>query len=91
MRRFRCGSADICVKDAEPLLDSARTAPEPIDRANLFLEAARLMDEAQIFIPVAAPVRWSLVSGRAPGFQENPFARHTLVGMSDTRISGDTP
>ena len=49
------------------------------------------MDQAQLFIAVAAPVRWSLVSGRAPGFQENPFARHTLVGLSDTRISGDTP
>ena len=91
LRRFRCGSATICVEQAGSLLDSARTAPEPLDRANLFLEAARLMDEAQLFIPVAAPVRWSLVSGRAPGFQENPFARHTLVGLSDTRISGDTP
>lgn len=91
LRRFRCGNAAICVEEAAPLLDSARAAPEPLDRANLFLEAARLMDEAQLFIPVAAPVRWSLVSGRAPGFQENPFARHTLVGLSDTRISGDTP
>lgn len=91
LRRFRCGIVAICVEEAGPLLDSARAAPEPFDRANLFLEAARLMDEAQIFIPVAAPVRWSLVSGRVPGFQENPFARHTLVGLSDTRISGDRP
>ena len=60
-------------------------------RAALLLETARLMDEAQLFIPVTAPVRWALVSGRAPGFAENPFARHTLVGLADTRISGDTP
>ena len=91
LRRFRCGNVAICVEAADPLLDSARTAPEPLDRANFFIEAARLMDQAQLFIPVAAPVRWSLVSGRAPGFQENPFARHTLVGLRDTRISGDTP
>lgn len=91
LRRFRCGQVPICVEKADPLLDSAREAPEPVDRSNLLLEAATMMDEAQIFIPVAAPVRWSLVSGRVPGFQENPFARHTLVGLNDTKISGDTP
>ena len=91
LRRFRCDAAPICVEEAEPLLASARTAPIAAQRAALFLEAARMMDDAQLFIPIAAPVRWSLVSGRAPGFAENPFARHTLVGLADTRISGDTP
>ena len=33
----------------------------------------------------------ALLQKRAPGFAENPFARHTLVGLSDTKISGDTP
>ena len=47
-----------------------------------------MMDQAQLFIPIAAPIRWSLVSGRAPGFEENPFARHTLVGLSDPRLGG---
>ena len=91
VRRFRCGVSPICVDDAEPLLEGARAAPIADQRAALFLEAARMMDEAQLFLPVAAPVRWSLVSGRAPGFAENPFARHTLVGLADPRISADTP
>ncbi len=91
LRRFRCAIAAICVEGAEELLEAARAAPVAAQRAALFLEAARMMDEAQLFMPVAAPIRWSLVSGRAPGFAENPFARHTLVGLSDTRISGDTP
>jgi oligopeptide transport system substrate-binding protein len=46
------------------------------------------MDDANLFISVAAPVRWSLVSGRVPGFAENSFARHTLVGLADTNFSG---
>ena len=91
LRRFRCGTSAICVEEAEPLLAGARSAPIAAQRSALLLEAARLMDDAQLFFPVAAPVRWSLVSGRAPGFAENPFARHTLVGLADTRISGDTP
>jgi peptide/nickel transport system substrate-binding protein len=91
LRRFRCGVAPICVEDAEELLAAARAAPIAAQRAALFVEAARMMDDAQLFMPIAAPIRWSLVSGRAPGFAENPFARHTLVGLADTRISGDTP
>lgn len=91
LRRFRCEVAPICVEAAEPLLAAARAAPVAAQRTALFLEAARMMDEAQLFIAIAAPIRWSLVSGRAPGFAENPFARHTLVGLSDTKIRGDTP
>jgi peptide/nickel transport system substrate-binding protein len=44
------------------------------------------MDKAQLFIPIAAPIRWSLVSGRAPGFAENGTARHTLVGLTDENL-----
>jgi peptide/nickel transport system substrate-binding protein len=88
LRRFRCGVAAICVEEAEPLLAEARATLDPVHRGQLFIEAGRLMDEAQLFIPVAAPIRWSLVSGRVPGFAENSFARHTLVGLSDPRLGG---
>ena len=88
LRQFRCESVPICLKDADPLMDQARLTPDSTQRAQLFLEAARMMDEAQLFIPVAAPIRWSLVSGRAPGFEENPFARHTLVGLAGTGSGG---
>ena len=88
LRRFRCGVAAICVEEAEPLLADARATLDPVQRGQLFIEAGRLMDEAQLFLPIAAPIRWSLVSGRAPGFAENPFARHTLVGLSDPRLGG---
>ena len=82
-RRFRCGAAPICVEEAEPLLAQARLTVDSRQRAALFVEAAARMDGAQLFIPIAAPIRWSLVSGRAPGFAENSFARHTLVGLAE--------
>ena len=88
LRRFRCEIVPICLEDADPLMDQARLTPESRQRAQLFLEAAQMMDDAQLFIPVAAPIRWSLVSGRAPGFAENPFARHTLVGLAETGTGG---
>ncbi len=88
LRRFRCDMVPICLEDADPLLDQARLTPDSAQRAQLFLEAARMMDDAQLFIPIAAPIRWSLVSGRAPGFEENPFARHTFVGLAEIGTSG---
>jgi peptide/nickel transport system substrate-binding protein len=88
LRHFRCAVAPVCLEDADPLLEQARLTPDSAQRAQLFMEAARMMDDAQLFIPVAAPIRWSLVSGRAPGFAENPFARHTLVGLAEIGTSG---
>ena len=88
LRRFRCGVAAICLEEVEPLLAAARAAPIADQRNALLAEAARMIDEGQLFIPITAPIRWSLVSGRVPGFAENPFARHTLVGLADPRMSG---
>jgi peptide/nickel transport system substrate-binding protein len=89
VRRFRCGVAAICVEEAEPLMAEARTTLDSRQRASLLLEAARLMDGQQLFIPIAAPIRWSLVSGRVPGFAENSIGRHTLVGLTESGIGGD--
>ena len=87
LRRFRCGVVAICVEKAEPLLAEARATVDGVQRASLFIQAAQLIDRDQIFVPIAAPIRWSLVSGRSPGFTENAFARHTLVGLANERFS----
>ncbi|MDQ3143463.1 MAG: ABC transporter substrate-binding protein, partial [Pseudomonadota bacterium] len=81
LRRFRCGEAPICVEEADEVLAAARDAPVAAQRAAFLQQAADLMDEAALFIPLAAPVRWSLVGDRAAAFQENRFARHPFAGM----------
>ena len=83
LRQFRCGTAPICDEQADPLLDGARLAPVAAQRGALLAEASRLMDEAQLFIPIAAPVRWSLVADRIEGFAGNRFARHTLTSLEE--------
>ena len=37
--------------------------------------------KSQLFIALAAPIRWSLVSTRVQGFATNRFARHTLTSL----------
>ena len=83
LRRFRCAVAPICDEQADPLREAARGAPVAAQRGALLAEAARLMDEAQLFIAIAAPVRWSLVSDRIEGFAGNRFARHTLTSLEE--------
>lgn len=79
LRQFRCVSARICVPEADPLLETARTVLDPVQRAALLGDAARMMDDASLFIAIAAPVRWSLVGDRVQGYQDNRFARHPFA------------
>jgi len=83
VRGLRCGTAALCSKDADALMDSAREAQIAIQRAAMLAEAGRLIDEEVLFLPIAAPIRWSLVGGGLPGFAENIFARHPLSGLRE--------
>lgn len=87
LRRFRCGEVPVCSDEADRLLDAARLAPLIVQRNALLTEASRLMTDRQLFIPLAAPVRWSLVSRSLPGFTENIFAVHPLWDL-DRRTRG---
>lgn len=81
LRRFRCEFAAICSEAADQLLDAARLTGFPPQRSRFFADAERIIREEVLFIPVAAPVRWSLASRDVPGFAENRFARHTLTDL----------
>jgi oligopeptide transport system substrate-binding protein len=81
LRQFRCAVAPICDVRADELLEAARLAPVADQRSALLAEAARKLDEIQPFIPIAAPVRWSLVSDRIEGFAGNRFGIHTLTSL----------
>ena len=81
MRRVRCGAVPICDPEADQLMEGARQTPVPAQRYALLTQAAALIDGGQLFIPIAAPVRWSLVSNRVQGFAGNRYARHTLTDL----------
>jgi peptide/nickel transport system substrate-binding protein len=87
VRHFRCGEAPICDADIDELLATARSTVVADQRWALLADAARRIDEAQLFLPLTAPVRWSLVSPRITGFAGNRFARHTLVGLREQLAS----
>jgi oligopeptide transport system substrate-binding protein len=76
LRRFECGANPVCSAEADIELAAARTAPDRAERQRRLTAADRLLMELTPFIPLTAPVRWSLVTPRLTGFQVNPFGRH---------------
>ena len=82
VRQFRCGVAPICDPEADTAMDVARTSLIPAERGGQIALAAAIIDRQQLFLPIAAPIRWSLVSDRVPGFATNRFAHHTLTGLT---------
>jgi peptide/nickel transport system substrate-binding protein len=88
-RRFRCEAASVCDPDIDELLASARTSQIPAQRYALLAQAAGRIDDAQLFIAITAPVRWSLVAGRIDGFAGNRFVRHTLTDLAQKPAGGD--
>lgn len=80
-RRFHCANASPCDLAVDALLDAAREALIPAQRYALIGQAAGKIDDEQLFLPITAPVRWSLVGRRILGFSGNRYARHTLTGL----------
>ena len=83
LRHFRCGQAPVCDQAIDELLDAARETSVPAQRIALLVEASKQIDSLQLFVPLAAPIRWSLVSPRIAGFAGNRFAIHTLTGLEE--------
>jgi oligopeptide transport system substrate-binding protein len=82
LRRFTCEASAVCSVEADAALTAARDAATPVERQASLAEADRLLTELHAYIPLTAPVRWSLVGPRLTGFQPNSFGLHlpgTLV------------
>ena len=75
--RFACGIAPMCSQETSASLSLARRATAQ-ERARLFSEADQAISSDQLFIPIALPLRWSLVDPRLTGFAENTVGLHPL-------------
>jgi oligopeptide transport system substrate-binding protein len=66
----------VCDPAADAAMEAARAAPDQAGRLAALAQADRSLAAAAPFIPLAAPVRWSLVAPRLTGFRTNLFGRH---------------
>ncbi len=68
----------LCGSEAQAALDAARQAPTLEARAQRIAEADAAMNADVAFIPLARPLRWSLVATRLRQWQPNARAWHPL-------------
>ena len=75
-----------CGPDAQAALEAAREAPDGASRARHIAEADAALAADISYIPIARPLRWSLVSLRLVQWQGNSRAWHPLNHLrNDTR------
>jgi peptide/nickel transport system substrate-binding protein len=78
LHRLSCATNPICSPTADAALQAADKAATAGQRAARLAEANAALAGTVAFLPIAQPVRWSLVAPRLEGFQPNPRAIHPL-------------
>ncbi|ARS25718.1 ABC transporter substrate-binding protein [Sphingomonas sp. KC8] len=78
LRQFQCNRAPVCSETVDALLEQARTAATLPERNLALAEADARLVQITPFIPLAMPLRWSLVTSTLNNFKENPRGAHPL-------------
>ena len=87
LNQFNCGvSAAICSPDVDFLVALAVGARDPAAHASYLADAENALTAYNAFIPIGAPIRWSLVRSGVAGFAENAWAIHPLFPLSRAPI-----
>ncbi len=83
LNRLSCSSRrGLCDKGADALAAEAMMSDDAAERAQLLIEAEVDLTVANVYIPLGAPVRWSLVRGNVNGFAANRLGWHPLMPMA---------
>jgi peptide/nickel transport system substrate-binding protein len=77
-RWFLATACRLCSDDVTTLIAAGRDAPDLYARAHRIAEADALLATDYGYIPIAQPLRWSIVSARLTGWQGNTRAWHPL-------------
>lgn len=81
LTRTGCDAGLPCVAEADRALEASRVAPDLVRRSIEIATADAAMANNAGYIPLARPVRWSLVDPGLSGFHENMFAVHPLAEL----------
>jgi oligopeptide transport system substrate-binding protein len=85
LSRFSCGRGFACSPVADTALRAALSTTVPAERASAIAEADAALASEQVFIPIASPLRWSLVSPELIGWRANSYAAHPLHHLRKAR------
>lgn len=82
LNQLSCGIVTVCSTQGDALVAQARAVADNDQRAKLLAQAEQDITAANGFIPLARPLRWSLVRSEAVGFAPNPWGWHPLPPLA---------
>ena len=83
LNQFHCSlAAGLCAPEADALVRKSLTEPDADVRERLLIEAHAALVEREVYIPLGAPVRWSLVRGTIRNHLPNVWGMHPLFPLS---------
>lgn len=83
LNQFHCSlNAGLCAPEADDLVRQSLTERDAAARDRLLVEAHAALVERDVYIPLGAPVRWSLVRGTIRNYLPNVWGMHPLFALS---------
>lgn len=83
LNQLNCGlRRGLCESAADALVVEAGHTADPAARNGLLARAEARLTLANVFIPIAAPLRFSLVRGTVDGYAPNSWAWHPLQAFA---------
>lgn len=83
LNQFHCSlKASLCSPEADALVRQSLTEADAAARERLLIEAHAALTMREAFIPLGAPVRWSLVRGSIRNYLPNQWGMHPLFPLS---------
>lgn len=83
LNQFHCSlKVGLCAPEADALVLQSLTERDAAARERLLVEAHAALIEREVYIPLGAPVRWSLVRGTIRNYLPNIWGMHPLFALS---------
>lgn len=87
LNQFHCSiREEQCSEDSDYLVSLALDASDALEEASYLYEAETALLATNRYIPLGAPIRWSLVRADIEAFSENPWGIHPLFPLSRAPI-----
>ena len=83
LNQFNCElEIGLCSPETDRLVRESLQLRDPVEKERVLAEAHAALVSEEVFIPLGAPVRWSLVRGALNAYQANQWGLHPLFPLS---------
>lgn len=87
LNQFNCTlTRGLCSRDADRIISDSLRVTDPAVKEQMLADAQVALMKEEVFIPLGAPIRWSLVRGAINGYTANQWGLHPLFPLSQPPI-----